>query len=116
MNKDRTVTAPMLALNLLRVLSVFIFLIGTSGDDLGSGLSTQTVIIGALGILLFIILPFAFYLLRNAWVGVTLQLSWAKSSNGFVGVIAFIFAWLLVMPIMIIWALTWGTITHHNLV
>jgi len=47
-------------------------------------------------------------------MGVVLQFSWAKSSNGFVGVIVFIFSWLLIMPIMIIWALIWGTMSRHE--
>ena len=64
--------------------------------------------LAAIGIFTFILLPVGGYLLMLILEGLALQLAWAKSSNGFVGVIVFIFSWLLIMPIMIIWALLWG--------
>ena len=109
MNKEQKLSAATIAFLLFGPMSVVVFLIGLSGDQ------SSTLITGAIGILLFIILPSAFYLLKNALIGAALQLKWAKSSNGFVGVIAFIFSWLLLMPIMIIWALIWGTISRHKM-
>lgn len=108
MSEERKISAAKLAFIFLGQTSVVIFIIGMSGDQ------SSTTIIGALGILIFIILPITLYLLKNILMGVALQFSWAKSSNGFVGVIVFIFSWLLIMPIMIIWALIWGTISRHE--
>ena len=107
MNEERKISAAKLAFIFIGQTSVVIFIIGVWGDQ------SSPTITGALGILFFIILPITLYLLKNVLIGVGLQFSWAKSSNGFVGVIVFIFSWLLIMPIMIIWALIWGTISRH---
>ena len=108
MSEEQKISAAKLAFIALGQTSVVIFIIGMWEDQ------SSTTIIGALGILICIILPITLYLLKNVLMGVVLQFSWAKSSNGFVGVIVFIFSWLLIMPIMIIWALIWGTMSRHE--
>ena len=70
--------------------------------------------LAAIGIFIFILLPVGLYLSLLVLEGVALQLAWAKSSNGFVGVIVFIFSWLMLMPVMLVWALIWGISSRLN--
>ena len=65
---------------------------------------------GMLGTFIFIILPLILYLIITTFLGFLSQLEWAKDSNGFLGVIGFIFSWILILPIMLVWALIWGLI------